>query len=261
MHSKKKNGKYHYGPGNEWGDTPEKLGYSMIITPQCIFHKAYLDLFNSPAFTPPEVLEYIDKEMNCDDIAINFVVSKFLLKVSWPQSSALAVVPRHPIKNLELKSGNIWYMYRNFLLLCHFIYMYYLEWAWASPTLIMTMAPTVGNDCDGLICDQEHTTEKHVAQHLAVSSRQSYRNILPVKEKGYCLHFLWLECLPAELCCCHILYQCIDYVIVIDWITFFVVVCEFLPIQVIQFKTLPSLAGGRSGLRTIYSSTIYSRTG
>ena len=105
MHSRNPNGKYHYGPGWGWGDTPEKLGYSMMITPQCIFHKAYLDLFNSPEFTPPQVLEYIDKEMNCDDIAINFVVSKFLKDVSWPQSSALAVTPKHRIKNLAGQSG------------------------------------------------------------------------------------------------------------------------------------------------------------
>ena len=77
----------------------------MIITPQCFFHRAYLELFNSPQFTPPEVLDYIDREMNCDDIALNFVVSKFLEEVSWPQSSGLLVTPRHPIKNLQLKSG------------------------------------------------------------------------------------------------------------------------------------------------------------
>ena len=105
MHSRNPNGKYHYGPGWNWGDTPEKLGYSMMITPQCIFHKVYLELFNLPQFTPTEVLQYIDREMNCDDIAINFVVSKFLEQVSWPQTSGLTVANKHPIKNLAGQSG------------------------------------------------------------------------------------------------------------------------------------------------------------
>ena len=76
----------------------------MMITPHCILHRAYLELFNSPIFTPTEVLNYIDKEMNCD-IAINFVVSKFLELVTWPQASALLVIPEHKIKNLENSSG------------------------------------------------------------------------------------------------------------------------------------------------------------
>ena len=77
----------------------------MTITPHSILHRAYLELFNSPIFTPTEVLNYIDKEMNCDDIAINFVVSKFLELVTWPQASALLVIPKHKIKNLEKSSG------------------------------------------------------------------------------------------------------------------------------------------------------------
>ena len=105
MHSRSPNGTYHYGPSREWGETPKKLGYSMMITPQCFFHRAYLELFNSPRFTPPEVLDYIDREMNCDDIALNFVVSKFFEEVSWPQSSGLSVVPMHKIKNLAGQSG------------------------------------------------------------------------------------------------------------------------------------------------------------
>ena len=104
MHSIK-HGKYHYCEGGEWGKILEDFGYSMMITPHCILHRAYLELFNSPIFTPRAVLNYIDKEMNCDDIAINFVVSKFLELVAWPQASGLLVIPKHKITNLEKSSG------------------------------------------------------------------------------------------------------------------------------------------------------------
>ena len=104
MHTLNKGGVYHYGPSPNFGNTPEKLGYSMLISASFILHKVYMELFHSP-YLPRDIVAYVDKEMNCEDIAICVMVAKFLQDVSWPQSAVLSVKPKTPLRNLEAMTG------------------------------------------------------------------------------------------------------------------------------------------------------------
>ena len=104
MHSLNKGGVYHYGPSPQFGNTPEKLGYSMLISASFILHKVYFELFHSP-YLPSEVMSHINKEMNCEDIAMCILVSQFLRDVSWSQSSVISVKPKVTLRNLEAMTG------------------------------------------------------------------------------------------------------------------------------------------------------------
>ena len=104
MHTLNEKGDYHYGPYPKAGQTPEKLGYSMLISASFILHKVYLELFHS-SYLPSDVMTYINREMNCEDVAMCILVAQFLRDVSWPQSSVISVKPRVPLKNLEATTG------------------------------------------------------------------------------------------------------------------------------------------------------------
>ncbi|XP_011405217.2 PREDICTED: exostosin-like 2 [Amphimedon queenslandica] len=104
MHTLNQHGDYHYGPYPKAGQTPEKLGYSMLISASFILHRVYLELFHS-SYLPGEIMTYINREMNCEDVAMCILVAQFLRDVAWPQSSVISVKPRVPLKNLEATTG------------------------------------------------------------------------------------------------------------------------------------------------------------
>ncbi len=72
-----------------------------------IMHRVYLEMFSDHDVLPRSIFEYIDEIMNCDDLAICVMVTKFLKDVSWPQAGVLVVVPTVKIKNLDKKGGHV----------------------------------------------------------------------------------------------------------------------------------------------------------
>ena len=50
-------------------------------------------------------MSHINKEMNCEDIAMCVLVSQFLRDVSWSQSSVISVKPKVTLRNLEAMTG------------------------------------------------------------------------------------------------------------------------------------------------------------
>ena len=74
-------------------------GYSIIL-PAVFIHRAYLKMMFDPAMISPELIAYIDEIMNCDDILINIMVTKFLQDCGLPQGGALKL-SHNRIENLE----------------------------------------------------------------------------------------------------------------------------------------------------------------
>lgn len=56
-------------------------------------------MFNSKA-VPTSVHQLIDKEQNCEDIALNVMIGRHLARVDRPQCSGIFVQPRD-VRNLE----------------------------------------------------------------------------------------------------------------------------------------------------------------
>lgn len=94
--------------GSYWYDLSDfsklRKNYSMMLTSTAILHKAYLQMFFDEKVLPKGIIEYIDERKNCEDIAINVMVAKFLWDTGLRQPAALAVKPRREIKNLERSS-------------------------------------------------------------------------------------------------------------------------------------------------------------
>ena len=95
-HSLLPDGTYKYGtnPGVKY------RGYSILIGATLILHRVYLEMFFDPEVLPRVMFEYIDNTMNCDDLGICVMVTKFLEDVSWPQCGVLAVKSSEVIKHL-----------------------------------------------------------------------------------------------------------------------------------------------------------------
>ncbi|MBN3317360.1 EXTL2 protein, partial [Atractosteus spatula] len=66
--------------------------YSMVLVGAAFFHQSYLNAFQRQ---PAEVLRLIDETQNCDDIAMNFVVSQLI------QKPAGVFVKPVDVRNLE----------------------------------------------------------------------------------------------------------------------------------------------------------------
>ncbi|XP_077454484.1 exostosin-like 2 [Stigmatopora argus] len=78
--------------------------YSMVLIGASFFHQRYLKLYQEQ---PKEILSLVDDHKNCDDIAMNFVVSRHLRKV-WndTRSSGIYVKPLHMVTlNLQASCG------------------------------------------------------------------------------------------------------------------------------------------------------------
>ena len=78
----------------------------MMVGATTMFHRAYLEMYFDPEVLPQGIFEYINNVMNCDDIALSIMITKFLEDVSWKQTAALAVKPNGEIHNLEDKACN-----------------------------------------------------------------------------------------------------------------------------------------------------------
>lgn len=96
-HMSSYDGTYYYDK-NPAGLDP---GYSIMIGATLILHKVYFEMYNDPRVLPRSLFEYIDEIMNCDDLAMSVMVTKFLREVSWPQCGVLAIVPEVKIQNLQ----------------------------------------------------------------------------------------------------------------------------------------------------------------
>ena len=97
-------GTYYYGPRPEKGLSPEKFGYSLMISATTYLHKAYLEMFHDSRFLPRTTIDYIDQLMNCEDLAICVMVGKFLEDIHQPQCAVLAVKTQGKITNMEAMS-------------------------------------------------------------------------------------------------------------------------------------------------------------
>ena len=78
----------------------------MMVGATAIFHRAYLEMYSDPEVLPRGIFEYVNNVMNCDDIALSIMVTKFLEDVSWKQSAALPVKLKGEIHNWEDKACN-----------------------------------------------------------------------------------------------------------------------------------------------------------
>ncbi len=104
-----KNGSYFYGAVNASETIMEPVpGSYSIMLPGFFLHKTYLEMLFDQEMVPSEFLEYTDAVMNCEDILVTMMVTKFLRNVGLPQSGGLAVEPHYSIRNLKFKSRCAW---------------------------------------------------------------------------------------------------------------------------------------------------------
>lgn len=52
--------------------------YSIMLTKACFLHRDYLAAYDKTV--PPAMIAHIDKQKNCEDIAMAFVVAKVVRK-------------------------------------------------------------------------------------------------------------------------------------------------------------------------------------
>ena len=91
-HSSDSNGHYFYR-----NKVHEPL-YSMILTKAAFLHKEYMRKFSETL--GPEILNMIDSFMNCEDIAMNVVISDHC-----KCAAAMRIDPRLPLEDFGGKSG------------------------------------------------------------------------------------------------------------------------------------------------------------
>lgn len=89
------NGKYVYR------STQNLVGYSLVISSAEILHKSYMEMFQDPSMLPESLLTYTDRIMNCEDLAMCIMVTDFLSRVTWPQSSVILVQPKYKLYNMQ----------------------------------------------------------------------------------------------------------------------------------------------------------------
>ena len=85
-----KDGTYKYGTVSDKAQLhpDNRAGYSIILPP-IFLHQAYLDMMFDSVMVDRELIDYIDTIMNCDDILMSVMVTKFLHDGGWPQSGGL----------------------------------------------------------------------------------------------------------------------------------------------------------------------------
>jgi len=72
-----------------------------------MFHKAYLEMYFDTNIVPAEVITYIDEIMNCDDLWLNIMISKFLGDISLNKPGALVVNLHSGITDLAGKARKL----------------------------------------------------------------------------------------------------------------------------------------------------------
>ena len=80
--------------------SPSDPSYSIIL-PALFLHRAYLEMMFDRDMIAGELVAYIDQIMNCDDILMSVMVTKFLTDCGWPQSGGLELESSFLIANLE----------------------------------------------------------------------------------------------------------------------------------------------------------------
>ena len=75
--------------------------YSIMLMTGCFVHKAYLELYFDPDMIPKSILDYVNAEMNCEDILLSVVVTKFLQDIGRSQSGVVTVEERKTIEILD----------------------------------------------------------------------------------------------------------------------------------------------------------------
>jgi len=93
-----KDGSFFYNNSNS---VRRSLGYSLILIGSSFFHRAYMEMYFDPNFVPTEIISFIDKVFNCDDMWFNIMASKFLSDVGWNQPAGLKVHPIGKVENME----------------------------------------------------------------------------------------------------------------------------------------------------------------
>ena len=101
------------GNGSLWYDlmdfSKSRTNYSMILTSTAIMHKTYLEMFFDHTILPHGMIDYIEKRKNCEDIAINIMVAKFLKDTHHGYASALAVKPKREVRNMDHSKNPGWF--------------------------------------------------------------------------------------------------------------------------------------------------------
>lgn len=85
----------------------EKMHYSMILTNLCFSHIAFLDYYSSDAPESVKIREYIDEHFNCEDIALNYLVSSL---TGWGPLEATGFEVYHnqsPKQGISTKPGHL----------------------------------------------------------------------------------------------------------------------------------------------------------
>ena len=99
-----RDGIYRYGLGSVLNKallSPAHKPADSIILPPVFLHRAYLEMMFDPVMIPTDLVAYIDEIMNCDDILLNLMVTKFLKDCGWPQSGGLKLKCLSTIRSLE----------------------------------------------------------------------------------------------------------------------------------------------------------------
>ena len=72
------------------GTRKKSEGYNIMLN-SCFLHKTYLKMYYDPVIIPMSLLDYVNLQMNCEDILMSIVVTKFLKDMGMSQSGVLAV--------------------------------------------------------------------------------------------------------------------------------------------------------------------------
>lgn len=83
---------------------PEPGSYSIML-PGLFIHRTYLEMLFDPAIVPSKYLEFTDKMMNCEDILLTMMVTRFVGDTGLPWSGGLAIEPQEPIEIEKLDSS------------------------------------------------------------------------------------------------------------------------------------------------------------
>ncbi len=106
-HVRSKRGFYTYGSfelDSGRGNQESSFEYSMVLTSSGFMHRNYLGMFNDSSIVPKSVHQLVDEMQNCEDIAMNVMVSQYLASTGHPQCSGLYVKPID-VRNLEMESS------------------------------------------------------------------------------------------------------------------------------------------------------------
>ena len=82
---------------HNWNSVYLRSRFNIILTKASFLHKKFLDVYSDPTQHPTEILDFVDKHMNCEDVAMAMLVANYTRtvgSVSSPSSSSLLAVTR-----------------------------------------------------------------------------------------------------------------------------------------------------------------------